>query len=1548
MEDSTYSLVEDAVPETERGSNVDTSLESQDTNTFISSSSASRFSEPGSQTERAGTHERTGQRHSAQTPALEGFSKSTSSPPSASSGHLQPVASGQEHADSLERDVLKGICNTPQRALSANHLHFQGKPDVCEEILDSDEEMCPEDMRVYYHDAVILYQELNKSDVEKFKQACKQVQLKGISEPVIALYDEILPDLAAMTLFDNLELALSNCEFVFLYITEEFCTDAWSIFSSYTSLNDAIHDPSRKWSVVPVFTAHKHSTTYRIPKALKSFRGFNFFSEDKCDFTSLTKMLESRLSQRLKKQELKNQKRRQWIMDEKEKRENLDAERRHKMKKQHVRVQKKDSENNCPFELENQPDKIHRAINPTVQQNTAGVSTEEDAGNDTCATSPSQTPTETTNRSSEPPASATNLIDETAMQSPEDVSKMKDVVDDTNAKSQSQTPTETTDRCSEPPASATNLIDETAMQSPEDVSKMKDVVDDTNAKSQSQTPTETTDRCSEPPASATNLIDETAMQNHEDVSKTKDDENGTKATAGAVKQPDKSDQPRQTHVVTINRDNKDYDTIDALQRNATGPPQQSDSERELKDSSADGIVSLPAKKLIQKVKNEEGTTETNQQAPPRESTDLSLQTNRSALCVEKKESSAAEIIPHCSSRLNPKEGEEDGTAGIIQSLQPPGTADPPPQESVSSCVEESKPNVIGVILQDSAGVKLNQDEKEDNAHRTVAMFEFLPVVSSGIDDSASNVEPKGTDGVHTKHISSGASPVKGEVGCASAKSESSVPVVKIDPPAQLPSAQTCGKNKDVDDDQILHPAPADPNLIEGEIDNSAAMSWSTPPTEIKDHPPHPSDSCDIKKNPGGSATVQQKTAGVSPEKDAGDDACATSLSQPPTKTTDRSSEPHASPTLLLGENSDVSKTIGEVDDTNAKSQSESSIETTDCSLQPPVSATCVLDGTAQQISERVSKNKDDVDGSKATSGTLIQTENSDQPKQTHVATTDRGNTIYFTTEAFQRHLTGPQQPSDSATQGEGKDSSAHSSTYFSQEVNGGDDTRKTIQPPAPRDSTDPCVQETSSAIGLEGKESSAAEGISDFSTNLNPREEDEDCTGGIIQSLQLPGTADPPTQESASFCVEERRAPITGVITQESPDVRFKEDQKEDRIVTMTESHDTCATSQYQSLTETIDRSSQPPASATNLLDETSLQNLETVSKTKDDVDSTNSTSQSLSSTDRSSEPLASATLLVDEKSLQNPGDVSKTKDDVATIDPSPQLSSSQICVESKKEGVHTAVQMTADLCPKEGKGDNANAQSCSRQPINPKKTRHRHVGQSHLARTREEGISRHTEAVPRETFQQAYQQHTSVHPETARPVASTPPSQHYQPMYPDLPQSQQLGLRHPLSEYHRQPGHGAHSQQYFHQHGDSHPLQSLAKAVHSNDGLPCGKKRARHEKKCMPQQSAVHVHYHNVKIRQADFVNISQQTDVVEERTSFTRNRDDPSRMDQDQELSEDSDTNCKLLHDGPASADIPTYDFNLPPDITTDDFTLPPGEFLLQPNSEQEAGSPDKDLRV
>ncbi|XP_048248374.1 uncharacterized protein LOC124150216 isoform X2 [Haliotis rufescens] len=203
------------------------------------------------------------------------------------------------------------LASIPSSSSPSSCSSSSGAQDVTEEDIQKLLNEMPPDMRVDFQDAMVLYCEEDRDRVMDFVDHFKEISLFGVDTPKIVLNDEIAISIGSK--FKALEFGIDRCTYVFLYITDLFCRDSWSEYSSETCLMEAIHNPDKKWCVVPVFTEPKRKASFRIPPSLNSLKGIQYWTNDKFFRDSVQKLLEEKLYIRKKNERQLTRERKEWV-----------------------------------------------------------------------------------------------------------------------------------------------------------------------------------------------------------------------------------------------------------------------------------------------------------------------------------------------------------------------------------------------------------------------------------------------------------------------------------------------------------------------------------------------------------------------------------------------------------------------------------------------------------------------------------------------------------------------------------------------------------------------------------------------------------------------------------------------------------------------------------------------------------------------------------------------------------------------------------------------------------------------------------------------------------------------------------------------------------------------------------------------------------------------------------------------------------------------------------------------------------------------------------
>ena len=113
-----------------------------------------------------------------------------------------------------------------------------------------------------------------------FKEFLEEnIRLNTGEPPRICLLDRSGTLTYVLSKIKHLEEAMKRSTHVFLYLTKGFCDDAWSEMQKDEVLMESIHNPEKRWCVVPVYTQPRRNANpdkaYNIPFGLKSLNGID-------------------------------------------------------------------------------------------------------------------------------------------------------------------------------------------------------------------------------------------------------------------------------------------------------------------------------------------------------------------------------------------------------------------------------------------------------------------------------------------------------------------------------------------------------------------------------------------------------------------------------------------------------------------------------------------------------------------------------------------------------------------------------------------------------------------------------------------------------------------------------------------------------------------------------------------------------------------------------------------------------------------------------------------------------------------------------------------------------------------------------------------------------------------------------------------------------------------------------------------------------------------------------------------------------------------------
>ncbi|XP_041372749.1 uncharacterized protein LOC121386010 isoform X2 [Gigantopelta aegis] len=200
----------------------------------------------------------------------------------------------------------------------------------------------PYELKEEYQDAMILYSDMDKDEVELFYSSLlKNVRLRDHKSPKVVKFEEFAVSIGSK--IKTLEFGLERCTYAFIFLTENFIKDTWAEFSGETCLMEAIYNPEKRWCVVPVFTQPKRNCTFKVPSSINSLKGVQYWSgsSDKFYNDSVKKLLDEKLHIRKRSEAVLRKKRRHWLKEYKTKEflEKIEDEREERQQEERLKAQ---------------------------------------------------------------------------------------------------------------------------------------------------------------------------------------------------------------------------------------------------------------------------------------------------------------------------------------------------------------------------------------------------------------------------------------------------------------------------------------------------------------------------------------------------------------------------------------------------------------------------------------------------------------------------------------------------------------------------------------------------------------------------------------------------------------------------------------------------------------------------------------------------------------------------------------------------------------------------------------------------------------------------------------------------------------------------------------------------------------------------------------------------------------------------------------------------------------------------------------------------------
>ncbi|XP_013406434.1 uncharacterized protein LOC106170920 isoform X2 [Lingula anatina] len=179
-------------------------------------------------------------------------------------------------------------------------------------VSDIDEKDLPLKLRIPQYDALLLYDERDKTDALELRDILEtddKLLLKDKSHIKICTTDdevfcEIQSDL------QQIDTAVECSTFILMYMSEHFVGDKWLDLQRDEIIMTCISEEEKKWCVIPLWTVPKRKAPFKIPFGLRSLRGIDIGSIDQYFYRSVKNVFDAKLSQK--------EKRRKALEDEKQ------------------------------------------------------------------------------------------------------------------------------------------------------------------------------------------------------------------------------------------------------------------------------------------------------------------------------------------------------------------------------------------------------------------------------------------------------------------------------------------------------------------------------------------------------------------------------------------------------------------------------------------------------------------------------------------------------------------------------------------------------------------------------------------------------------------------------------------------------------------------------------------------------------------------------------------------------------------------------------------------------------------------------------------------------------------------------------------------------------------------------------------------------------------------------------------------------------------------------------------------------------------------------
>ncbi|KAK6993474.1 hypothetical protein BgiMline_010025 [Biomphalaria glabrata] len=172
------------------------------------------------------------------------------------------------------------------------------------------------DLRKDNYEILIIYHDDDEQQVRQFKSLLeKNVRYKkynGLAQPIVELLRDV--QLEDETLTPELDFALSKTLLIFLFATESFVEDKWTVHQGRSSLEAAI----KKNNTFPFIVYQGKPKNITLPAILASLKPLNFYDKESDNeglYSDIRKVLESNVGVLLDKDKELSLRRRQFLKD---------------------------------------------------------------------------------------------------------------------------------------------------------------------------------------------------------------------------------------------------------------------------------------------------------------------------------------------------------------------------------------------------------------------------------------------------------------------------------------------------------------------------------------------------------------------------------------------------------------------------------------------------------------------------------------------------------------------------------------------------------------------------------------------------------------------------------------------------------------------------------------------------------------------------------------------------------------------------------------------------------------------------------------------------------------------------------------------------------------------------------------------------------------------------------------------------------------------------------------------------------------------------------